>query len=71
MGIASEPICLVGLDIICNTTHKKETALEFIENFSSYFTALEWKNINGAGNSDDILAMFYRYGNVISRGVLN
>lgn len=61
VGVASEPFFLVGLDIICNTVHGEETALEFIRNFATYFTALEWENINGAGNSDEILAMFYRY----------
>ncbi|ONK78531.1 uncharacterized protein A4U43_C02F19810 [Asparagus officinalis] len=61
VGIASEPICLVGLDIVRNTIHKNETALEFINNFSSHFTDLEWKDINGARSSDEIMSVFYRY----------
>ncbi|KAJ6790747.1 L-aminoadipate-semialdehyde dehydrogenase-phosphopantetheinyl transferase-like [Iris pallida] len=60
VGIASEPVCLVGLDIISNSIPTQETALEFINNFSSYFTALEWKNITEAENSDEALAAFYR-----------
>lgn len=63
MGIASEPLCLVGLDIVSITTPKQETELEFINNFSPYLTALEWKNIAHAGSSEEMLAEFYRYMN--------
>jgi 4'-phosphopantetheinyl transferase len=47
-------VCLVGLD--------KETVLGFIQNFSSYFSSLEWDNIVNAGSCEDILVEFYRYG---------
>ncbi|KAH9311021.1 hypothetical protein KI387_026056, partial [Taxus chinensis] len=59
--IASEPICLVGLDIMCHGVCEKQPALEFVKNFSSYFTNFEWKNILSAGPLDeDILNQFYR-----------
>ncbi|XP_058107486.1 uncharacterized protein LOC131251035 isoform X2 [Magnolia sinica] len=61
VAIASEPLCLVGLDIVSHTLSKQETALEFIENFSSCLTNLEWQNIINAGSSDEILVEFYRY----------
>ncbi|CAL9108272.1 unnamed protein product [Musa textilis] len=61
VGIASEPLCFVGLDIVSITTPKQETELEFINNFSPYLTALEWKNIAHAGSSEDMLVEFYRY----------
>ncbi|XP_077241547.1 uncharacterized protein LOC143882046 [Tasmannia lanceolata] len=61
VAIASEPLCIVGLDIVSHTIPKQETAIEFIKNFSSYLTSLEWNNIINAGTSDEILAEFYRY----------
>ncbi|KAF7811527.1 L-aminoadipate-semialdehyde dehydrogenase-phosphopantetheinyl transferase [Senna tora] len=61
VGIASEPICLVGLDIVSYDVPQKETTMEFIQNFLSYFSSLEWDNIINAGTSDDILVEFYRY----------
>ncbi|XP_019701731.1 uncharacterized protein [Elaeis guineensis] len=61
VGIASESVCLVGLDIFSLVVPQQETALEFIKNFSSYFTVLEWKKIVNAGISDEILAEFCRY----------
>lgn len=61
VAIASEPLCLVGLDIVSNVIPWKETVTEFIQNFSSYFSNLEWDNIITSGNSNDILFEFYRY----------
>ncbi|KAG2669450.1 hypothetical protein I3760_14G035100 [Carya illinoinensis] len=61
VAIASEPLCLVGLDIVSCVIPLKETVLDFIQNFSSYFSHLEWDNIVNAGSSDDILVEFYRY----------
>ncbi|KAK1294979.1 hypothetical protein QJS10_CPA16g01199 [Acorus calamus] len=61
VGIASEPICLVGLDIVSHSAPKQESAIDFVSNFSSYFTSLEWNNIINAGTSDEILVEFYKY----------
>uniref|UniRef100_A0A822ZIG6 holo-[acyl-carrier-protein] synthase n=1 Tax=Nelumbo nucifera TaxID=4432 RepID=A0A822ZIG6_NELNU len=61
VAIASEPLCLVGLDIVSLLIPKQETTHDFIGNFSSYLTGLEWENIIKAGTSDDILGQFYRY----------
>ncbi|KAF8395621.1 hypothetical protein HHK36_019571 [Tetracentron sinense] len=61
VAIASEPLCLVGLDIVSHIIPKKETTHEFIENFSSYFSSLEWDNIVNGGTCDEILDEFYRY----------
>ncbi|XP_038710584.1 L-aminoadipate-semialdehyde dehydrogenase-phosphopantetheinyl transferase-like isoform X2 [Tripterygium wilfordii] len=61
VAIASEPLCLVGLDIVCCVTPCKETIQEFIQNFSSYFSSLEWDNILSAGTCEEILVEFYKY----------
>lgn len=61
VAIASEPICLVGVDIVSHFTPEKETVPEFIQNFSSYFSSLEWDNIVKSGSDDEILLEFYRY----------
>lgn len=61
VAIASEPICLVGVDIVSFFTPEKETVLEFIQNFSTYFSSLEWDNIVKAGSNDKILLEFHRY----------
>uniref|UniRef100_A0A5B7AJU2 holo-[acyl-carrier-protein] synthase n=1 Tax=Davidia involucrata TaxID=16924 RepID=A0A5B7AJU2_DAVIN len=61
VAIASEPICLVGLDIVSHFIPEKETVPEFIQNFSSYFSSLEWDKIINAGTCDEMLNEFYRY----------
>lgn len=61
VAIASEPICLVGLDIVSCVVPCTETVSEFISNFSSYFTSHEWCQIVNAGTSTDVLIEFYRY----------
>ncbi|XP_015058145.1 L-aminoadipate-semialdehyde dehydrogenase-phosphopantetheinyl transferase-like isoform X2 [Solanum pennellii] len=64
VAIASEPICLVGLDVVSQTIPEKESVEEFIQSFSSYFSRLEWFNIISAGSSRQILSEFYRYWSV-------
>ncbi|MCL7023921.1 hypothetical protein MKW94_005802 [Papaver nudicaule] len=61
VAIASEPLYIVGLDIVSLDSPKQETAIEFIKNFSPYLTAFEWDNIVNAGNCNEILEEFYRY----------
>lgn len=61
VAIASEPVCLVGLDIVSYDVPQGETITEFIKFFSSYFSCFEWDNIVNAGTSDDVLIEFYRY----------
>ncbi|KAG8390782.1 hypothetical protein BUALT_Bualt01G0119200 [Buddleja alternifolia] len=61
VAIASEPICLVGLDIVSQSIPTNETADEFIQNFSSYFSSLEWHHIMNAGSSREMTNFFYRY----------
>ncbi|XP_073031559.1 uncharacterized protein [Primulina eburnea] len=61
VAIASEPLCLVGLDIVSHSIPTNETAQEFIQNFSSYFSSLEWYHIISGGSSDEKLKIFYRY----------
>lgn len=61
VGIASEPVCPVGLDIVSIHIPLHETALELVKNFSSYFTNSEWGKIMNAGSSDDIFSDFLRY----------
>lgn len=62
VAIASEPICLVGVDIVLvDFTPGNETVLQYISNFSSYFSTLEWDKIVNAGSDKLILDEFYRY----------
>ncbi|XP_057789314.1 uncharacterized protein LOC131006158 [Salvia miltiorrhiza] len=61
VAIASEPICLVGVDIVSHSVPVNEAADEFIQSFSSYFSDLEWCNICNAGSPDEKLRVFYRY----------
>lgn len=62
VAIASEPICIVGLDIVSSDfIPEKETVLQYIQNFSSYFSTLEWDNIINSRNDDLMLDEFYRY----------
>ncbi|OMO62586.1 4'-phosphopantetheinyl transferase superfamily [Corchorus olitorius] len=61
VAIASEPLCLVGLDIVSHKIPEKETVLEFIHNFTSCFSSSEWDQIVTAGSNDEILTEFYRF----------
>ncbi|PWZ43799.1 L-aminoadipate-semialdehyde dehydrogenase-phosphopantetheinyl transferase [Zea mays] len=60
VGFASEPLCLVGLDIVSVSEPHGETAAEFISNFSSCLTDHEWNCIVRAGTPRDVLTEFYR-----------
>ncbi|XP_022150582.1 L-aminoadipate-semialdehyde dehydrogenase-phosphopantetheinyl transferase-like isoform X2 [Momordica charantia] len=59
--IASEPLCLVGLDVVSYTAPQNEDTIEYVESFSSYFSSLEWKNIMNPSSSTSVLVEFYRY----------
>lgn len=61
VAIASEPLCLVGIDIVSYDIPQGETVAQFIRYFSSYFSTLEWDYILNAPTSDDVLSQFYRY----------
>ncbi|CAM0874389.1 unnamed protein product [Alopecurus aequalis] len=61
VGIASELLCLVGLDIVCISKPQGETTVEFLNNFSSYLTDHEWNCVDRAGGSVEMLTEFYRY----------
>ncbi|XP_045809091.1 L-aminoadipate-semialdehyde dehydrogenase-phosphopantetheinyl transferase-like [Trifolium pratense] len=62
VAIASEPLCLVGIDIVSfDIPPQGETVAEFIRFFSSYFSSLEWDNIINAGTSNHVLIEFYKY----------
>ena len=61
VAIASEPLCLVGVDIVSIVIPQGETLTEFLQSFSSYFSSFEWQNICAAGSNHDMLIEFYRY----------
>jgi 4'-phosphopantetheinyl transferase len=61
VGIACEPICLVGFDIVSIIKPQTMTTLQYLDNFMPYFTHIEWNSIVHAGSSNDILIEFYRY----------
>ncbi|KAJ0102658.1 hypothetical protein Patl1_05888 [Pistacia atlantica] len=67
VAIASEPLCLVGLDIVSCIIPCRETVPQFVQNFSSYFSSFEWDEIINAGTCDEILIEFYRYGVALSK----
>lgn len=69
VALASEPLCLVGLDIVSHVIPEKETIPDFIGNFKSYFSSLEWDGIMKAVTCDEMLIGFYRYG-FISRSLI-
>lgn len=58
VAIASEPLCLVGVDIVSIVIPQDETVIEFLQSFASYFSSFEWHKIFTA---DDMLIEFYRY----------
>lgn len=61
VAIASEPVCIVGVDIVSHSIPTNETAEEFVRNFSAYFSSLEWHHVISARNSDEMLKVFYRH----------
>ncbi|KAK9162751.1 hypothetical protein Syun_003653 [Stephania yunnanensis] len=61
VAIASDSIHIVGVDIVSHVIPERETTLEHVQNFSSYFTSLEWGKIMEAEISDEILVELYRY----------
>ncbi|CAA6659798.1 unnamed protein product [Spirodela intermedia] len=61
VGIVSEPVFLVGLDIVSDADFKHQAKLNLLNGLSSHFTYLEWKNIISAGNSNLMFAEFCRY----------
>lgn len=61
VAIASEPVCLVGVDIVTHSVPVNEPADKFVQSFSSYFSDLEWRSICNASSSDEMLRVFYRY----------
>ncbi|KAG0466629.1 hypothetical protein HPP92_018209 [Vanilla planifolia] len=61
IGIASEPLYLVGFDIVSHDTHYKEAGLDFINSFASHFTTSEWEDINSTDSPDKALVYFYNY----------
>lgn len=71
VAISSEPLCLVGLDIVSPIIPQGETVPEFIQNFSSSFSSLEWNNIVTAGADAEVLLEFYRYGYIHLREILS
>eukprot|EP00252_Welwitschia_mirabilis_P022938 TRINITY_DN6360_c0_g1_i1.p1 TRINITY_DN6360_c0_g1~~TRINITY_DN6360_c0_g1_i1.p1 ORF type:complete len:316 (-),score=51.02 TRINITY_DN6360_c0_g1_i1:215-1162(-) len=62
VAVASEPLCLVGIDIMSYEPSRDSDIFFFLQNFWSCFTTFEWINILNSGPSDsDILNQFYRY----------
>ncbi|CAI9091362.1 OLC1v1026378C3 [Oldenlandia corymbosa var. corymbosa] len=61
VGIASEPVCLVGIDIATHSSPMKDSVEDFIQNFAIYFSNLEWSDIVKSDSSTKKLNVFYRY----------
>jgi 4'-phosphopantetheinyl transferase len=47
--LASEPNSLVGIDVMVTDVEDIEAPEEYVKNFRSCFTLLEWTNINSVG----------------------
>ncbi|KAK6929061.1 4'-phosphopantetheinyl transferase domain [Dillenia turbinata] len=61
VAIASEPLCLVGLDIVSQFVPGHETIPKFIQDFSPYYSSSEWTEILNARTPDEMLCEFYKY----------
>ncbi|XP_074312399.1 uncharacterized protein LOC141647926 isoform X1 [Silene latifolia] len=61
VAIASEPFCLVGLDIVFHALPVEQIIPEYIQSFSSYFSSMEWYNIMNTATFDDRLKVLHRY----------
>eukprot|EP00249_Psilotum_nudum_P010297 c22459_g1_i2 orf=369-1013(-) len=62
VALASDPLCLVGLDVMADEARGQELPEQFLNNFTSYFTELEWKHIANAGpETGPMLDQFYRF----------
>ncbi|KAG9142711.1 hypothetical protein Leryth_005472 [Lithospermum erythrorhizon] len=61
VAIASEPVCIVGLDIVTHIVPGEEKAEEFIKNFESYFSHFEWSQITSVASCNEMLREFFRY----------
>ncbi|KAI5061223.1 hypothetical protein GOP47_0023728 [Adiantum capillus-veneris] len=62
VALASETLCLVGLDVMVADADEHETPEEYIKNFRSCFTSLEWNNIISVGpDPNSLLDQFHRY----------
>ncbi|CAM6017330.1 unnamed protein product [Sphagnum balticum] len=60
--IVSEPMCLVGVDVMAHDTRSKDPPHKFFEVFSACFTPCEWETILSAGPEEDMLFhQFYRF----------
>ena len=69
VGIASEPVLLVGLDIISDVDFKQQPTPDLLNSLSSHFTYFEWRNITSAGNFNLILREFCRYINLMMKKI--
>ena len=68
VALASEPHALVGLDIMIPDPEEEAAPEEYIKNFRSCFTLLEWKNINSVGPDKRLLLdQFCRYFGFLNR----
>lgn len=62
VALASETLCLVGLDIMVADADEDESPQQYIKNFRSCFTTLEWSNIHSVGPDPiALLDQFHRY----------
>lgn len=60
--IVSDPVSLVGTDIISRHSHSDLLPEKLFENFTTYFTPFEWMIIRSGGpDSDSMLDQFYRH----------
>ncbi|KAH9619422.1 hypothetical protein KSS87_014209 [Heliosperma pusillum] len=59
VAIASEPFCLVGLDIVFHALPAEQIIPEYIDTFSPYFSTMEWYSIMNAGTCDDRLKVLH------------
>ncbi|KAL3694228.1 hypothetical protein R1sor_007879 [Riccia sorocarpa] len=59
--LASEPLCIVGVDVMTHETFRKEEPETFFRPFQSCFTKTEWDMVWSAGPAPELLYdQFYR-----------
>ncbi|CAM9586646.1 unnamed protein product, partial [Sphacelaria rigidula] len=62
VAIASEPVCLCGVDIVDTAGRRRntnDTAEEYLRYFTDHFTAKEWEAIRRAEDDDNLLRRFF------------
>lgn len=60
--IVTDPLLLVGVDVMCHDDRRSKPPKVFFESFREYLTEFEWETINSVGPDQNLLFdQFYRH----------